>query len=187
VSFLANVLVPKQLDVLRELIPAAALVGFLVNPNNPNAESDSNSARMAADALGRNLLVVSARTSDEVESGFATLTQQQVRALLVSADPLFISRRERLVALAARHGVPTMYNAREYALAGGLVTYGPDEADAFRQAGVYVGRILKGERPSDLPVLQATKFELAINLKTARALGLDVPPSLLARADEVIE
>ena len=187
VSFLANLLVAKQLDVLRELIPAAAIVGFLINPNNPNAESDVNNARIAADALGHNLLVVSAHTGDEVDSAFVMLTQKRADTLLVSADPLFISHRDRVVALATRYALPTMYNSREYASAGGLLSYGPDEADAFRQTGVYVGRILKGEKPADLPVLQPTKFELVINLKTAKALDLRIPPSLLARADEVIE
>ena len=186
-SFLANLLVAKQLDVLRELIPAAAIVGFLINPNNPNAESDVNNARIAADALGHNLLVVSAHTGDEVDSAFVMLTQKRADTLLVSADPLFISHRDRVVALATRYALPTMYNSREYASAGGLLSYGPDEADAFRQTGVYVGRILKGEKPADLPVLQPTKFELVINLKTAKALDLRIPPSLLARADEVIE
>jgi len=187
VSFLVNLLVAKQLEVLHELIPATAIVGFLVNPNNPNAESDTNNARLAADTLGRKLVVVSARTGDDVDGAFAVLIQERANALLISPDPLFIGRRDQVVALATRHALPTMYNSREYASAGGLLSYGPDQADVYRQAGVYVGRILKGEKPADMPVVQPTKFELIINLKTAKALGLAIPPSLLARADEVIE
>jgi putative tryptophan/tyrosine transport system substrate-binding protein len=187
VSFLANSLVAKQLDVLRELVPAAIVMGFLINPNNPNAESDTKNAQLAAETLGRKLVVVSAHTDDEVAGAFALLIQNRANALLVSADPLFNASRERVVALARGHALPTMYNAREYALAGGLLSYGPDQADAYRQAGIQVGRILKGEKPADLPVVQPTRFELVINLKTAKALGLSVPPTLLARADEVIE
>jgi putative tryptophan/tyrosine transport system substrate-binding protein len=187
VSFLANLLVAKQLEVLHELIPAAAIVGFLVNPNNPNVESDMNNARLAADTLGRKLVVVSARTGDDVDVAFAVLTQERANALLISPDPLFSVRRDQVVALATRHALPTMYSSREYALAGGLLSYGPDQADAYRQVGVYIGRILKGERPSDLPVMQPTKFEMVINIKTAKALSLEVPPTLLSRADEVIE
>jgi putative ABC transport system substrate-binding protein len=187
VSFLANSPVAKQFEVLRELIPAAATVGFLVNPNNPNAESDTNDVRSAADTLGRKLVVVSARTDNDVDDAFAMLSQKRADALLVSADPLFIARRDRVVALATSHALPTMYNSREYPSAGGLLSYGTDQAAAFRQAGVSVGRILNGKKPADLPVVQPTKFELVINLKTAKALSLDIPPSLLARADEVIE
>jgi putative ABC transport system substrate-binding protein len=187
VSFLANLLVAKQVEVLHELIPAATILGFLVNPNNPNAESDTNNARIAADTLSCKLVVVTAHKGDEVESAFAIFTQERANALLVSPDPLFSGLRDNLVALATRHALPTMYNAREYVSAGGLLSYGPDQASAYRQAGVYVGRILKGENPADLPVVQPTQFELFINLKTARALGLSVPPMLLARADEVIE
>ena len=187
VSFLANSLVAKQLDVLRELVPAAVIIGFLINPNNPNAESDTKNAHLAAETLGRKLVVVSALTNEEVDSAFAILTQERANALLVSADPLFIASRDRVLALARRHALPTMYNSREYALAGGLLSYGPDQADAFRQAGIQVGRILKGENPSDLPVVQPTKFELVINLRTSKTLGLDIPPTLIARADEVIE
>jgi putative ABC transport system substrate-binding protein len=187
VSFLANLLVAKQVEVLHELIPAATILGFLVNPNNPNAESDTNNARIAADTLSCKLVVVTAHKGDEVESAFAIFTQERANALLVSPDPLFSGLRDNLVALATRHALPTIYNAREYVSAGGLLSYGPDQASAYRQAGVYVGRILKGENPADLPVVQPTKFELFINLKTARALGLSVPPMLLARADEVIE
>jgi putative ABC transport system substrate-binding protein len=187
VSFLANLLVAKQVEVLHELIPVATILGFLVNPNNPNAEQDTNNARMAADTLSCKLVVVRAHKDDEVESAFAIFTQERTNALLVSPDPLFSSLRDHLVALAIRHALPTMYNAREYVSAGGLLSYGPDQADAYRQAGLYAGRILKGEKPGDLPVIQPTRFELVINLKTAKALGLEIPPTVLARADEVIE
>jgi len=187
VSFLVNLLVAKQLGLLHELIPAATNFGFLVNPNNPNAESDTNNARLAADALGCKVIVVKARTRDDIDDAFAQLSQERANALLVSADPLFSGSREQLAALAAGHALPTMFNSREFALAGGLLSYGPDQADAYREAGMYVGRILSGEKPSDLPVVQPTKFELLINIKTARSLGLNIPPLLLARADEVIE
>jgi putative ABC transport system substrate-binding protein len=187
VSFLGNQLVAKQLGLLNELIPGATNFGFLVNPNNPNAESDTNSARLAADALGRKIIVVKARTREDIDQAFAQLNKERANALLISADPLFSGSREQLAALAARHALPTMFNSREFALAGGLLSYGPDQADAYREAGIYVGRILMGEKPSNLPVVQPTKFELHINTKTARSLGLNVPPLLLARADEVVE
>jgi putative ABC transport system substrate-binding protein len=187
VSFLANLLVGKQLEVLRGIMPAAALVGFLVNPSNPNAEADTNNARLAADALGQKLLVVSAITAIDIENAFASFAQKKASALLISADPLFSGHRDQIVALAARDALPTIYNSREYVSSGGLLSYGPDQADAYRQAGIYVGRILKGEKPADLPVMQPTKFELVINLKTAKSLGLEIPDKLLALADEVIE
>ena len=187
VSFLVNLLVAKQLGLLHELIPGAKNFGFLVNPNNPNAESDTNNARLAADALDRKIVVVKARTREDIDHAFTLLTQERADALLISADPLFSGSREQLAALAARHTLPAMFNSREFALAGGLLSYGPDQADAYREAGIYVGRILSGEKPSDLPVVQPTKFELLINIKTARSLGLNVPPLLLARADEVVE
>jgi len=187
VSFLVNLLVAKQLGLLHELIPSATNFGFLVNPNNPNAESDTDNARLAADTLGRKIIVVKARIAEDIDRAFTQLTQERANALLISADPLFSGSREQLAALAARHALPTMFNSREFASAGGLLSYGPDQADAYREAGIYVGRILSGEKPSDLPIVQPTKFELLINIKTARSLGLNVPPLLLARADEVIE
>jgi ABC-type uncharacterized transport system substrate-binding protein len=131
--------------------------------------------------------VVKARTREDIDHAFTQLTQERADALLISADPLFSGSREQLAALAARHTLPTMFNSREFALVGGLLSYGPDQADAYHEAGIYVGRILSGEKPSDLPVVQPTKFELVINIKTAKSLGLNVPPLLLARADEVIE
>jgi putative ABC transport system substrate-binding protein len=187
VSFLVNLLVAKQLGLLHELIPGATNFGFLINPNNPNADSDTNNARLTADALGRKIIVVKARTREDIDDAFAQLSQERANALLVSADPLFSGSREQLAALAARHVLPTMFNSREFVLTGGLLSYGPDQADAYREAGIYVARILSGEKPSDLPVVQPTRFELLINIKTARSLGLNIPPLLLARADEVIE
>jgi putative tryptophan/tyrosine transport system substrate-binding protein len=187
VSFLGNQLVAKQLGLLHELIPGATNFGFLVNPNNPNTESDTNNARLAADALGRKIIVAKARTREDIDHAFTLLTQERANALLISADPLFSGSREQLATLAARHTLPTMFNSREFALAGGLLSYGPDQADAYREAGIYVGRILSGEKPSNLPVVQPTKFELVINIKTAKSLGLNIPPLLLARADEVVE
>jgi putative ABC transport system substrate-binding protein len=187
VSFLANLLTTKQFEVLHEAVPKAAAVGFLVNPANPNAEPDTRELRSTAAALGRKFLVIGARGEGEIDPAFATLVKQGAGAVLISPDALFTSRRDQIVVLAARHALPTIYTLREYAMAGGLMSYGPNLADAYRQAGVYAGRILKGEKPSDLPVVQPTRFELVINLRTARALGLTVPPSLLARADEVIE
>jgi ABC-type uncharacterized transport system substrate-binding protein len=187
VSFMVNLLVAKQLEILHELVPAAAVVGFLINPSNPNAEPDTGNARRAAETLGHKLLILSATTANDIDGAFAVLSQERASALLISADPLFSGRRDHLIALASRQRLPTMYNSREYASAGGLLSYGPDQVEVYRQAGVYAGRLLKGENPSDLPVMQPTRFELVINLKTAKALGVELPPTLLARADEVIE
>ena len=161
---------------------------MLVNPANAaNAETTLRDVEAAARAIGLQIQVLNASTSREIDAAFATLVRERPDALFVGGDPFFTSRRVQLVHLAARHAVPATYSVREFAEAGGLMSYGTNIADAFRQVGVYAGRILKGAKPADLPVVQATKFELVINLKTAKALGLDVPPSLLARADEVIE
>ena len=187
VSFLVNELGAKRLGLLHELVPTATTVGFLVDPTNPNAEPETVDMRAAANTLGRKLLVARASTATEVDAAFANFVEQRAGALVVAAEIFFLSRRVQLAALAARHSMPAIYHLREMAMAGGLMSYGTSVGDAFRQAGVYTGRILKGEQPSDLPVLRPTKFELIINRKTAKALGLDVPPTLLALADEVIE
>ncbi|MGH6784053.1 MAG: ABC transporter substrate-binding protein, partial [Sphingomicrobium sp.] len=180
VSFLANSLLGKQFEVLHETVPKAASIGFLVNPINPNAAADTRDVQAAADALGRKLSVVQARTDSDFETAFATLVQNGVGALCVDIDPFFITRPRQLVALAARHALPAIYPLREFATAGGLMSYGTNLADAYRQAGVYAGRILKGAKPADLPVVQSSRFELLINVGTAHMLGLTVPASLLA-------
>lgn len=187
VSSLTNLLVTKQFELLHELVPNAGLIGFLVNPTNPNAESDTSEVQAAAKTVGLNLLVVQVRGESDLGSAFTTLTRRRAGALLVHSDPLSLSRREQLIELAAGNALPTVYWSRQFVTAGGLMSYGGTIADAHRWVGIYAGRILKGEKPADLPVQQATKVELVINLKTANALGLTIPMSLLGRADEVIE
>jgi putative ABC transport system substrate-binding protein len=178
----------KKLDLLNRLVPSTGTFAYLTNPNNPAAEERANEMRDTARSLGRSLLVVGASTPTEIDAAFATLVDQRVVALVVMADQYFDgARRAQLVALAARNAIPALYGQREYALEGGLISYGTNLVETLRQTGNYAGRILKGERASDLPVVRPTKFELVINLKTARALGLDVPAVLLAIADEVIE
>jgi putative ABC transport system substrate-binding protein len=187
VAFLVNTLGAKRLGLLRELAPAATVIGFLVDPTNPASATETSDMQAAADTLGRRLLTVKASTESELDAAFAIFSQQRIDALIVAAETFFLNRRDRLVELAARLAVPTMYHLREMAAAGGLMSYGTSISDAYRQAGVYTGKILRGAKPADLPVIQPTKFELVINLKTAKALGLEIPSGLLALADDVIE
>jgi len=177
----------KQLGLLHELVPSAARVGLLVNPNNTNAETMTMEVKAAASAIGIEIDVVRATARREIEAAFATLVHNRADALVVGADSFFFSRRLQLATLATRHAIPAIYNAREYSEAGGLMSYGASQTEVFRQLGAYAVRILKGEKPTALPVVQSTKFDFVINLPTAQALGLEVPPMLLARADEVIE
>jgi putative ABC transport system substrate-binding protein len=187
VSYLINMMVAKQFELLHELIPKAAAIAFLVNPTNANAESDTRAMQAAAEALRRQLVILKAATGGGFETTFEALSSPRVGALVVSADAFFLSQRDRLIAFTARHSLPAVYPVREFPVAGGLMSYGGSPTIAFRQAGNYVGKILKGAKPAELPVIQPTKFELVLNLKTAKALGLEVPATLLARADEVIE
>jgi putative ABC transport system substrate-binding protein len=177
----------KRLELLREIVPTAAKIAVLSDPNNPNAESHLNGVREAVHTIGQTIAVATARTETEIDAAFATFAREKASALLVTDDPFFTVRREQIVALAARHRIPAIYYVRGFAEAGGLISYGSSTNDNFRQAGVYVGRILNGTKPSELPVLQPTKFEMVLNLKTAKSLELTIPQSLLLRADEVIE
>jgi putative ABC transport system substrate-binding protein len=185
VSFLATASVAKRLNLLRELIPTATQIGYLVNPDNFNIELEEVQA--AGRALKLQVLVLNARSERDFDQAFATLRQRRTDALFVGADPLFLFRRDQIVALAAQYAIPTIYYLRQYTLAGGLMSYGASIEDANRQVGVYVGQILKGAKPTDLPIIQSTRFELVINLKTAKALGLTLSPGLLSIADEVVE
>jgi len=186
-NVLTSELTAKRLELARELVPAAAVVAVLINPKSPEAEPQLRDVQTAARAIGQRIDILNASTERDVDTAFTTLAQRRVGALVVTNDAFFHDQTERLVALAARHAVPTICDRRQYALAGGLISYGPHYVGAFRQLGIYTAKILNGARPADLPVEQATKFELVINLKTAKALGIEVPPTLLARADEVIE
>jgi putative tryptophan/tyrosine transport system substrate-binding protein len=177
----------KRVGLLRELVPSATTIGFLVNPAYPTADLELQDMQEAARASGLQLSVFKMSSERDFDFAFSTLIQQKAGALVVAADPFFTNWRDQLVALAARHGIPAVYFQREHAAAGGLMSYGNSLTDGYRQAGVYTGRILKGEKPAALPVIQPTKFELVINLKTAKALGLQIPDKLLALADEVIE
>ena len=187
VSFFTIELEAKRLGVLHELVPKATAIAVLVNRTNANAENQLRELSEAARTLGLQLHALNASSERDFDAAFAAVAQMRAGALLVAADPFFFIRREKIVSLAMAQGVPAIYEWREFAEAGGLVSYGTNLTDAFRQAGVYTGRILKGEKPADLPVMRSTKFELVINLKTAKALGLEIPSSVLARADEVIE
>ena len=187
VNFFIVELGAKQLGLLRELVPAANRVGPLVNPSNPTNESITKDVMAAASAIGAQIDVVHARDSGEIEAAFAALVRNKVGALLVGADGLFFYRRVQVVTLATRYGIPTVYFLREFAEAGGLMSYGTSLTEVYRLFGVYTGRLLKGAKPADLPVVQSTKFEFIINLPTARAFGIEIPPTLLALADEVIE
>ena len=182
-----QVLEGKRLGLLRELVPAAALIAVLLNPTNANFQTQLTGVQEAARAAGQQLNVLSASSERDIDRAFATMTESRAGALLVGSDPFFNSRLDQIVALAARHRIPAIYEERDFAMAGGLASYGTSLADAHRQVGVYTVRILKGDKPADLPVVQPTKFEFVINLKTAKALGLDVPPGLSASADEIIE
>jgi putative tryptophan/tyrosine transport system substrate-binding protein len=187
VTWLFNVLASKQLEMLSDLVRNAAVIGFLVNPNFGPTEANTRDVQAAADAIGQKLVVVKASTTSEFELAFTAFVQQRIGALLIQANPLFDSHPEQLVALTARHALPAVYPLREAVVAGGLMSYGSSVTDLYRLLGIYVGRILKGDKPTDLPVQQSTKIDLTLNLRTAKALGLDVPVTLLARADEVIE
>jgi len=187
VGLLINVLAPKQLEVLRELTPKAISIGALVNPDNPNTQTDTKEIQAAARALGLEPFVLSARTDSDIDAAFTTLVEKQASGLVVTSDVYFFERRTQIVRLAARHAVPTMYFFREFVAAGGLMSYGTSLTEAYRQQGVLVAQILKGATAADLPVQQATKVELVINLSTAKRLGLEVPMSLLMRVDDVVE
>jgi ABC-type uncharacterized transport system substrate-binding protein len=187
VASLGKVLVAKRFELFRELVPKANVVAFLVNPNNAVAALDTSDAQAAATTLGYKLIVVKASSAGEIDAAFATIAEQRSGGLLQQLDPFLQSRRDQLVGLAARYALPAIYERRDFAMAGGLMSYGTSLRDALRLVGKYTGRLLNGEKPSNLPVQQPTKFELVINLKTAKALGLTVPPSLLATADDVIE
>jgi putative ABC transport system substrate-binding protein len=187
VTQLTSELLSKRLGLLHDLIPTATMVGILVDPADPRTETQTKEAEEAARALGIQMHVLNAGTEDEINTAFASLSNLQVRALLVGTGEFLRRRAEQLVGLAARQGLPAIYQYRQFAQAGGLISYGTSITDAYRQAGVYTGRTLKGEKPADLPILQPTKFELVINLKTSRTLGLHIPPGVLAIADDVIE
>jgi putative tryptophan/tyrosine transport system substrate-binding protein len=187
VSFLSSAVMAKMLEVLHAVVPSTAVIAALVNPNNPQSEADTREAQDAARALGLQLHILNARTEGDIDTAFAVLAQRKVGALLIEGDPLLFSQLKQLVVLTARHAIPAIDQGREFPDAGGLMSYGASSTDASRLSGVYASRILKGEKPVDLPVQQSTKVELIINLRTAKAIGLTIPESFLLRADEVIE
>jgi putative ABC transport system substrate-binding protein len=187
VSFLVNELGAKRLELLRELVPAARSVGFLANPTRPSFQSQVKNAQQGAQALDVKLIVLNASNEAEIETAFAEFSRQRITALLVGTDAFFLTRRDQIVALANRLRIATMYDLREYVVAGGLISYAPSIAEVYRQAGIYVAKVLKGAKPADLPVVQPTKFDLVLNLKTAKALGLTISNQMQLLADEVIE
>jgi putative tryptophan/tyrosine transport system substrate-binding protein len=187
VTFLVNTLSAKRLELLHELVPTATVIGFLINSRNPTSEFQIRDVQTAARARGVELMILNASSERDIDTAFASFVQQRVNAVIVGSDSVFVSRPDQLVGLAARHALPAIYFLREFAAAGGLISYGASISDAYRLAGGYVGRILKGDKPANLPVQQTVKFEFVINLKTAKALGLPVPLSMQVAADEVIE
>jgi putative tryptophan/tyrosine transport system substrate-binding protein len=187
VSSLSNILVAKQFEILHEAFPKIGSLGFLVNKNNPNANTDTAEAGQAARSLGEQLLVLEASNDSQLDAAFEKLFQERIGALVVAADPFLMNRRDKLITMSDHHALPTVYDRPEWVAAGGLMSYGTSITDTFRQVGLYTGRILKGERPEDMPVQQAVKIVLALNLKTAKRLGASFPATLLARADEVVE
>jgi len=186
-TMFSHVLSAKRLELLHQLAPKAAVITILLNPDNPSAETELKSIQAAAHGSGLQTIVLSARTASDIDAAFARLGQKNVVALIVIGDPLFTSQRDKILALAASMAIPASYPLRQFVDAGGLLSYGTSFANAVRQGGIYAGRILKGEKPGELPIMLPTKFDLVINLKIAKALGLTVPPSLLVTADEVIE
>ena len=187
VTIFGHAAVTKRLQLLHELLPQAVSVAFLMNPNNPNADVEMHAAQDAAHSLGMDIHVFRASNESEIASAFANMSQQQVGALIGASDTFLFGRRDQIVSLAARYRIPAIYYLRGFSLSGGLMSYSNKIADAYRLIGIYVGRILKGEKPADLPVLQSTTFEFVINLKTAKALGIEVPNSMQLIADEMIE
>jgi ABC-type uncharacterized transport system substrate-binding protein len=187
VSMFLSEMEAKRLALLHELVPTATMISVIVNPSSPSIDTQLREINSAARALGRQIQIVNATNERELDAAFASLAQSKAGALLIASNAYFTSRRDQIVALAAQRAIPAIYDQREFPMAGGLVSYGTNLSDSYRLMGVYTGKILKGEKPTDLPVQQSTKFELVINLKTAKTLGLDVPPALSARADEVIE
>jgi putative ABC transport system substrate-binding protein len=187
ISTISTTLIPKRLELLRELVPTATTIAVLLNPSNPNSDRTTREMASVAELLGRKLVIAFVATDLDFDAAFAKITSERAGALLVDSDAFFLAQRYRISVLAARHVLPAVYELRDYAAAGGLMSYGPNNNDAYRQAAVYVARILRGEKPADLPIMQPTRFELVINLQAAKSLGIDVPPTLLATADEVIE
>lgn len=187
VTLFSNLLIAKRMEMLRDLVPKATLFAGLVNPNNPRVALDTRDMQTAATNMGQQVQILRAGTPDELNAAFASMARAGAGALLIAADGYLTSRRQQVVVLAARHALPASYATREFVEAGGLISYGTNQPESYRQAGFYVGRILKGEKPGDLPVLLPTKFDLVINLRTAKALGLEIPAKVLALADEVIE